>query len=199
MSSAAYLLFYRRRSSQPLGPPELQELVNKARNTDSSSEDELSNDSSPPRATAGATQRLGIALPGGTTTSTVRNDDSEDEGISMVYDSTPVRGAPIGTYDGKPLLGPVRPGPVDAGWNFSGIDDLTSESHPQDGGVEDIHLSDASTEADTNADMHGQQLEVDAASDRADDGGSAHEVDAVVENGWESEKRYEREESMGDV
>lgn len=32
MSTAAYLLFYRRRSSQPLGPPYLQELVNKARN-----------------------------------------------------------------------------------------------------------------------------------------------------------------------
>lgn len=32
VSTAAYLLFYRRRSSQPLGPPYLQELVNKARN-----------------------------------------------------------------------------------------------------------------------------------------------------------------------
>ncbi|GAB7348787.1 hypothetical protein MBLNU459_g7510t1 [Dothideomycetes sp. NU459] len=32
VSPAAYLLFYRRRSSQPLGPPYLQELVNKARN-----------------------------------------------------------------------------------------------------------------------------------------------------------------------
>lgn len=34
VSTAAYLLFYRRRSSQPLGPPALQELVNKVRNPD---------------------------------------------------------------------------------------------------------------------------------------------------------------------
>ena len=32
MSSAAYLLFYRRRSAEPLGPPYLRELVEKARN-----------------------------------------------------------------------------------------------------------------------------------------------------------------------
>ena len=32
ISTAAYLLFYRRRSAQPLGPPELQDIVNKARN-----------------------------------------------------------------------------------------------------------------------------------------------------------------------
>jgi ubiquitin carboxyl-terminal hydrolase 4/11/15 len=40
----AYLLFYRRRSSQPLGPPELQELVNNARNPTHSESD--SDDSS---------------------------------------------------------------------------------------------------------------------------------------------------------
>lgn len=40
MSTAAYLLFYRRRSSTPLGPPYLQELVLKARNPDEASEAE---------------------------------------------------------------------------------------------------------------------------------------------------------------
>ncbi|KAF2448699.1 UCH-domain-containing protein [Karstenula rhodostoma CBS 690.94] len=35
ISTAAYLLFYRRRSSGPLGPPELQSIVNKWRNPDS--------------------------------------------------------------------------------------------------------------------------------------------------------------------
>lgn len=40
MSTAAYLLFYRRRSATPLGPAYLQELVLKARNPDEASEAE---------------------------------------------------------------------------------------------------------------------------------------------------------------
>lgn len=40
VSTAAYLLFYRRRSSTPLGPAYLQELVLKARAADEASEDE---------------------------------------------------------------------------------------------------------------------------------------------------------------
>ncbi|KAI5195426.1 cysteine proteinase [Aureobasidium subglaciale] len=40
VSTAAYLLFYRRRSPTPLGPPYLQELVLKSRNPDEASETE---------------------------------------------------------------------------------------------------------------------------------------------------------------
>ncbi|QIX01091.1 hypothetical protein AMS68_006608 [Peltaster fructicola] len=38
-SAAAYLLFYRRRSDKPLGPPYLQELVSKFRNVDNAAEE----------------------------------------------------------------------------------------------------------------------------------------------------------------
>lgn len=40
ISSAAYLLFYRRRSAGPLGPPELQQVVNAWRNPDSETADD---------------------------------------------------------------------------------------------------------------------------------------------------------------
>ena len=52
VSTAAYLLFYRRRSAGPLGPPELQDIVNNWRNPDSeavgaSEEDTASRNASP--------------------------------------------------------------------------------------------------------------------------------------------------------
>jgi ubiquitin carboxyl-terminal hydrolase 4/11/15 len=53
VSTAAYLLFYRRRSATPLGPAYLQELVLQARNPDEASEDEDDDDNS------GEGQRLG--------------------------------------------------------------------------------------------------------------------------------------------
>lgn len=109
MSSAAYLLFYRRRSSRPLGPPELQELVLKARNPetvsdteDSSGEGKRLGDNSSVSSRLLGSSNAGAVEAGAAITGTLqqgvnadgsgrganqavrlRNDVDDDEGISL--------------------------------------------------------------------------------------------------------------------
>ncbi|KAF2465810.1 UCH-domain-containing protein [Lindgomyces ingoldianus] len=61
VTSNAYLLFYRRRSSGPLGPPYIQEIVNAVMNPDSEEADDsdATNSRNPSRSPAGNGLRLG--------------------------------------------------------------------------------------------------------------------------------------------
>lgn len=65
ISPSAYLLFYRRRSSTPLGPPYLQSLVTAARNpADSASDTEEQGSPAPGRPLGTTTTSSGLVLPG---------------------------------------------------------------------------------------------------------------------------------------
>lgn len=87
-STAAYILFYRRQSSQPLGPPYLQELVNKGRNSgngDSADASDAEDDSGEDVRLGGrssASSRLlgsssaGTAVAGATTETRLREGES---------------------------------------------------------------------------------------------------------------------------
>ncbi|CAK7263699.1 hypothetical protein SEPCBS119000_000615 [Sporothrix epigloea] len=83
VSAAAYLLFYRRRSSQPLGGPRFVKIENKFRQLRSGSDDEDSSDSGLGRTLgSGAAQRTGAKLVGRPRTDPGRaskNDDDDDD------------------------------------------------------------------------------------------------------------------------
>ena len=84
VSPSAYLLFYRRRSATPLGPPYLQELVEKARNPPDSDDEPTKSqdghrlgDTAGQASSNGAVKReTGLLLPRRTS----------DDGVSGVHD-----------------------------------------------------------------------------------------------------------------
>ncbi|KAG8624387.1 hypothetical protein KVT40_007454 [Elsinoe batatas] len=120
VTTAAYLLFYRRRSDKPLGPPYLQALVTEARAAADASDDD------PIDAFAGA----GRTLAGSTANEQKKSDPTTrlllpgPKKSDPLYDPVPKDGAPIGTCDGRAMQGPIRPPALggDAGWGFGGLD-----------------------------------------------------------------------------
>ncbi|PNS19567.1 hypothetical protein CAC42_7411 [Sphaceloma murrayae] len=140
ITPAAYLLFYRRRSPTPLGPPYLRDLVTAARARAADLGDDSLDDSSAPQdsssvsgvksgngRTLGTATTTRLLLPGAGNATT----KGEDEGVDVhtdtkvEYDATPAEGAPIGTCNGAALAGPVRPSEGLAqgtDWGFEGLD-----------------------------------------------------------------------------
>lgn len=157
VKSAAYLLFYRRRSDKPLGPQYLQDIVSDFMNpstADTATEDAEESDSGEGKlggpdpssirlgsssnfngAGVGAANRGGSGGTGAGNSlsrklTTMRND--EDEGIGMDDDGD---ASPIGTLHGKPLYGPQRPAHLreygeqgTASWGFDGLDNQADGS-----------------------------------------------------------------------
>lgn len=70
-STAAYLLFYRRRSSQPLGSPELQELVNKSRSKEPADSSDAEDSSSGEGVRLDDRSSASLRLPGSSSAGTV--------------------------------------------------------------------------------------------------------------------------------
>lgn len=187
-STAAYLLFYRRRSEQPLGPPELQQLVNKSRNPDTS----LSVDASDADDSAGEGERLGdrssasYRLPGSSSAGTLAAGVSN--GIRLL-------GAAGGDADGRGnaanrvarLRGTSEDGDGDegyssghqfnhnAGWSFGGLD--------QDESGDAIDA--ANTPADTASDRpdvgsdYGEEMIGQRFADTLDDAGGDYYDDGM--------------------
>ena len=153
VSTAAYLLFYRRRSATPLGPAYLQELVLKARNPDevSEAEDEsgegerLGDHSSATSRLLGASsagaveagakitgslqQGANAGGPGRGVSQAVRlmNDVDDDEGISLNDE--------LYGNDNSNNITAVALANPDATWGFDGLgddDNTTSVNTPAD-------------------------------------------------------------------
>ncbi|KAF2218914.1 hypothetical protein BDZ85DRAFT_253228 [Elsinoe ampelina] len=129
VTTAAYLLFYRRRSDKPLGPPYLQALVTEARAAADASDDE------PVDAFAGAGRTLASATEQKKSDPTTRLLLPGPKKPEPLYDSSPRDGAPIGTCDGRVMQGPIRPPALggDAGWGFGGLDGTDDADADGDG------------------------------------------------------------------
>ena len=145
VTSAAYLLFYRRRADRPLGPPYLQKITDQFRNPDCDEDEgsEGSDGANPSRSAAGNGLRLGDSsrngsssafgaaagvLGGGSASAgslqlseaavgTV-DDDSEmlDQGIPLSYDEGYAGGDADGVFDGQ-----TTGGFYDNDWSFAGL------------------------------------------------------------------------------
>lgn len=149
-SPAAYLLFYRRRSEQPLGPKYLQDLVLESRNPEPASNEEDDSDSGKGRL---GDHPRSLHLPGSSSVSTgagvggaaaslrgggsqsgalaglnrkkTSNDQGggfiQDEGIEMEEDDD----ERMGLLNGKQLYGPARPPAFglqgNGNWGFDGL------------------------------------------------------------------------------
>ncbi|KAH0173927.1 UCH-domain-containing protein, partial [Aureobasidium melanogenum] len=151
VSTAAYLLFYRRRSTTPLGPPYLQELVLKARNPDEASEaEDESGEGERLGDHSSATSRLlgssdaGAVGAGATITGTLHrganvdgpgrgasqavksmNETDDDEGISLNDE----------LYGNNTNTTAVALANPEATWSFAGLgedDNTTSVNTPAD-------------------------------------------------------------------
>ncbi|KAL1305868.1 hypothetical protein AAFC00_004018 [Neodothiora populina] len=128
-STAAYLLFYRRRSDQPLGPPALQELINKVKNPDVDDASDAEYDSSGEGARLGdrssASSRL---LPGSSSAGTAA--------AGAANETLPPKGGASGLGNAANQVARLREmseddegyssGPVTnltSGWGFGGLGD----------------------------------------------------------------------------
>ncbi|KAK5137913.1 hypothetical protein LTR08_006682 [Meristemomyces frigidus] len=144
-SKSAYLLFYRRRSEQPLGPQYLQDIVNEARNptqTESAGEEAERGESGEGRLggpTSSGSSSAYFAAGAGTNGS-VRNPaggGAPGAGNSPTRKQTTTRTdgeqepeSPLGLLNGKPIVGPERPPHLSGygtnatpAWNFDSLND----------------------------------------------------------------------------
>lgn len=147
-SAAAYLLFYRRRSEMPLGSQIIQDIVNEARNppqTESTGEDAEELESGEGRL-GGPTSSLhgspsALVAAGAATSASLRSiaNGSAGAGSSLIRkpmttsqsehgDGDDEADSPLGTLNGKPILGPERPpqslqyGTQGSSWGFDALD-----------------------------------------------------------------------------
>ncbi|KAK5174694.1 uncharacterized protein LTR77_001776 [Saxophila tyrrhenica] len=132
-SAAAYLLFYRRRSDKPLGPPALQELVHDFRNPPTNGEppadDAEESDAGEGRlggpngfsrgpSSAGTGAGAGSLRSGGAS----GGAGARAGGRALMKKDSESSGATgMGTINGQQLYGPERP-PVGADWTFNNLD-----------------------------------------------------------------------------
>jgi ubiquitin carboxyl-terminal hydrolase 4/11/15 len=126
VTSAAYLLFYRRRSDRPLGPLYLQKIADQFRNPDSDVEDgesEESDSGNPSRSAAGNGLRLGDSSRNGSSSAFGAAAGALGGG-STSAGSLPLNGAAAGTADDDSEMldqGPAPP--YDEGYAGGDADD----------------------------------------------------------------------------
>ena len=173
-SAAAYLLFYRRRSDKPLGPPALQELVLESRNPrqpetaaegtteeSDSGEGRLGGPSGSGSSSALIGAGVGAAnLHGGVGS---LGPEAGTQAGSSLMTRTKLHENSLGELHGEPLYGPVRPphsgeyGNKGASWTFAGLDEDTNDDGERLIGTIDINDEDdaASTTAEMDATVEG--------------------------------------------
>ncbi len=188
-SAAAYLLFYRRRSDKPLGPPALQELVNEFRNpsADAAADDAEESDSGEGRlggpngfsrgpSSAGTGAGAGSLRSGGAS----GGAGAQGRAGSRLLTMEEQRKGGIGMLDGKVAFGPQRP---EETWSFEPIKD-----HQNEGG--DV----SGTLMQSVEDVSGGGFE--PADDADSDDGNASTT-ALMDN--DPESPYQQFEDMGEA
>ncbi|KAK4987874.1 hypothetical protein LTR50_004326 [Elasticomyces elasticus] len=211
VGSAAYLLFYRRRSAEPLGPAYLQDLVHSARNPSDPSDSRTGSPSGEGRLDDSPTSYLlgsssvgigagvvakghqgvgaqvrhgggGVSLGAAAVT-----NNSEDEGIGMEDD----RNGGIGTHNGKPVYGPPRPpqyGNRGDPWGFDNIDDSDLDPALNEEDDKEMLLGETasvgSNQADAPNSVIGEERILEDFGDTSFDGGYSH-APSPPEDTWE--------------
>ena len=205
MTSAAYLLFYRRRSSKPLGGPRFAKIIEQFNQVDEESEDEL--------ADSGEVQRLGgRSSPTGSlrqgqgaaalvrprparheTTTTVRAlDGSDDEDLPSYSEPSggDVIHNSIEADEGIDMADPGQPLSFNAlqAWNFEGLNsgagtpdnEYASDTAQADMSVDD-HDMDGQTDVDT-------EMDVGVTNDAFDDTAARRATDANASGSWDEKE-----------
>jgi ubiquitin carboxyl-terminal hydrolase 4/11/15 len=126
VTSAAYLLFYRRRSDRPLGPPYLQKIADQFMNPDSDDAAEESGDGksrNASRSPAGNGLRLGGSSRNGSSSAFGAGAGALQAG-SLSAGNLLLNGAAVGTADDDAeMLDQGPPPPYDADEGYAGGDD----------------------------------------------------------------------------
>ncbi|KAF2277911.1 cysteine proteinase [Westerdykella ornata] len=136
VTSAAYLLFYRRRSDRPLGPPYLQKIVEQFRNPDSDDSvdgesDGADDQRNPSASLAGNGSRLGDSSRNGSSSALGAGAGALRAAGSTSAGNLLLNGAGVGTVDAdeEMLEGQELPPPYDEG--YAGGDDDDDDNNFQ--------------------------------------------------------------------
>lgn len=139
VTNAAYLLFYRRRSSHPLGGPRFGEISKKFEDTDEDEETESGEEqrlgggsslvgSSSAGTGAEATRRQADRGLGRTTVTQIAGPDTDDDGDLPSYDAInqgetvqSIEDEGVGMAGGYQQLGTTKSLNMTQGWNFNGL------------------------------------------------------------------------------
>ncbi|KAM3416280.1 hypothetical protein BST61_g7886 [Cercospora zeina] len=140
-SAAAYLLFYRRRSDQPLGPEYLQNLVNEYRNPATPAEEAEDEDSGEGklggRTLSGSGSSSGLAGAGARAN---KNNNSQRGTLSAVGGSGAAAEGHLTTRTPEMNSNGINTGFTlarDAGWSFDNVDDDADKLLDRVGGASD--------------------------------------------------------------
>ena len=196
VTTAAYLLFYRRRTGHPLGPPYLQELVHDARappaaevpNSESnassragsqspsgkgsrlggSSQDGSSNASVAAAAAAARQRHVGAGSGGGTRarSASMTREESEIGAQPPVYEAGFDDALDLDDYDEHPSAGPL--GWDRPGWNFMSLASMDA------GAADEVADNNTASDAAANGSQLGEELQNRLMEDFGDD----HDVDS---------------------
>lgn len=134
VTQAAYLLFYRRRSAGPLGPPELQKMVNDWRNPDYDAAEESEEEESRNLSPAGNGSRLGDSSRNGSSSAFGAGAGAAvlRGGGSGAAGSLAAKGAAAVSRDDDDMDDPPPMYDADEGFHDADDDDMQTYMNPTD-------------------------------------------------------------------